>query len=395
MIAALFGVGVVTGGGDEEGEPPPEPEAAAEIDRVAARLERIRKLEFERIPPVRTISSEDARREGLAALDRDYPPRRRADDERVLALLGLLPRDADLRELAGTIFGEEVAGFYDDRTERMTLVAGGGAGTEGEITLAHELTHALEDQHFGLEPGEGLDDERTARTALFEGTATVAMVDYAARHLTRGALARRELIDQLAVVDLLESSSGLPPYMQRSLTFPYTQGARFVDAIGTWGPANRALRGRGPVSTEQILHPARYLSGERPRAVRAGPAPGAGWRRASRGTVGEFDTRELIRTSDSAVRAARAAEGWGGGRYTLWRRGEQAALVLRWRWDTRRDAAEFVSALPHYVERGLDGRGAGPGVWRSRGRGFVAAAPGDVVRLAIAPTRRLALRLAR
>ena len=372
MIAALFGVGLLTGDDEEEKAPESEPPAAALVERVARRLERIRKLEFERLPAVRTISAAQAREEGLAVLDEEYPPRRRAADEDVLTLLGLLPPGSDLRELAGKIFGEEIAGFYDERTKEMTVVGEGVDGIDGEITLAHELTHALEDQHFGLDHEGGLDDARTARAALVEGTATVAMVDYSARFVSPGAVDRTELLGQFALVDLLESSSGLPPYMQRSLTFPYSRGARFVDAIGTWGPANAALRGRGPVSTEQILHPAKYRAGERPLPVPPARPPGPGWRRAASGTIGEFDTGELIRTADSAVRAERAAAGWGGGRYTLWRKGGRSTLALAWRWDTPRDAAEFVAALPRYVERGLGGRRAKVDV-------------GPVVRLTIGP----------
>jgi hypothetical protein len=350
MIAALFGVGVLTGK-DEEDDPSTEP--TPDIERVADRLERIRGLEFERVPDVRTISAEEAKDEGLEALDEEYPLARREADERILTLLGLLPEGSDLRELAGTIFGEEVAGFYDETTKEMTLVAGAGTGTEGEITLAHELTHALEDQHFDLEPESGLDDERTAHTALVEGTATIAMADYAARFLIPGDARRRDLLDQLALVDLLESDSGLPPYMQRSLIFPYSAGARFVDAIGTWGPANAALRDEPPVSTEQILHPEKYRAGERPLPVQPARPPGPEWEREAHGTIGEFDTAELVRTSDSPVRATRAAAGWGGGRYELWERADRSVLALAWRWDTRRDAAEFAAALPRYVERTL------------------------------------------
>ena len=393
MIAALFGVGVLTGGDEAEDEPAPRP--APDVARVAERLERVRELDFKRLPPVRTISAEEAREAGLAALDEEYPPERRAADERVLTLLGLLPADADVRELAGTIFGEEVAGFYDDKKKQMTIVEGSATGREGEVTLAHELTHALEDQHFQLDPESGLDDERSARLALVEGTATVAMLDYTARYLTPGSVGRDELLSQIALVDLLETSSDLPPYMQRSLVFPYARGARFVDAIGTWEGANEALRGDGPTSTEQVIHPEKYRSGDDPLPVGAGPSPGGSWKRAADGTVGEFDTGELIRSSDSPVRAARAAAGWGGGRYVMWERGDEAALVLRWRWDTPRDAAEFVAALPRYVEQTLDGRPAEAGSWRAPERGFVAVAAGAVVRLAIAPSRALARRLAR
>ena len=351
MIAALFGVGVLTGGGDDGDDASPKP--APEVERVAHRLEKVRKLRFERIPPVRTISAEDAREEGLAELDKDYPEKRRAADEQILTLLGLLPEGSDVRELAGTVFGEEVAGFYDDRTKAMTLVEGASGGTEGEITLAHELTHALEDQHFDIAPESGLDDERTAHTALVEGTATVAMADYAGRYLTGGLAKRDDFLDQLALTDLLGGSSSLPPYMQHSLLFPYVAGARFVDAIGTWGPANAALRGRGPVSTEQVLHPAKYRLGERPLPVKARPAPGPAWKREAHGTIGEFDTAEIVRTSDSPLRAQRAAAGWGGGRYDLWQKEDESLLELAWRWDSPRDAAEFASALPRYVERSL------------------------------------------
>jgi hypothetical protein len=320
---------------------------------VARRLERIRELDFKHLPAVRTVSAEEAREEGLAVLDNEYPRERRAADEQVLTLLGLVPRGSDLRELAGTVLAEEVAGFYDDRRKEMALVEGTDTGSAGEITLAHELTHALEDQHFDLQPETGLDDERTAYTALVEGTATVAMLDYSARYLTGGLAGRRQLLGQLGFVELLETGSGLPPYLQRSLLFPYSAGARFVDAIGTWGPANRALRGAAPVSTEQVLHPEKYRAGERPLAVAPSPAPGPRWKRAAHGTIGEFDTGELVRTSDSAVRAERAAAGWGGGRYDLWQRGGRSVLALVWRWDTRRDAAEFAAALPRYVEQTL------------------------------------------
>jgi hypothetical protein len=395
VIAALFGVGVLTGG-DEAASPDQRHEL--DVERVAERLERVRGLEFDRLPPVRYVTPAEAREEALGLLDEQYPPKRRAADEALLTLLGLLPEGSDIRELAGEIYGEEVAGYYDERKRRMTLVEeeGGSGGGAGEITLAHELTHALEDQHFALDPDEGaFDDERTARTALIEGTATVAMLDYSARHVARGRVGRRELLAQLDAIDLLESAGGLPPYLQRSLVFPYSAGARFVDAIGTWGPANRALRGRGPASTEQVLHPAKYRAGERPLRVPPPRAPGGAWKRATAGTIGEFDTAELIRSSDSPVRAERAAAGWGGGRYALWRRGGESALALAWRWDGARDAAEFTAALPRYVERTLGGRPAGPGLWRTETRGFVAVAPGAVVRLAIAPTRRLASALAR
>ena len=273
-------------------------------------------------------------------------------------MLGLLPEGSDLRELAGTIFGEEVAGFYDDEKKQMTLVAGSGEGTEGEITLAHELTHALEDQHFDLGLQGGLDDHRTARSALIEGTATVAMVDYLGRFLTGGPSAEarrspsfRRPICSRATAAFLRTCSGRCSSRTRPGRASSTRSAR-------GGPSNRALRGSGPASTEQVLHPDKYRARERPCACRPARPPGAGWKRDASGTIGEFDTRELIRSSGSPASATRAAAGWGGGAYALWRRDGRSVLKLAWRWDTRRDAAEFVSTLPRYIERSLDGRRA-------------------------------------
>ena len=395
MIAALFGVGVLVGGDDDE-----RPSAAApsfDVERVARGVERVRELRFERIPPVRVVSPAEAREEALALLDAEYPPRRRRTDTRLLELLGLLPPGSDLRELAGTIFGEEIAGYYDPRSDRMTVVEEGLARDEAlaELTLAHELTHALEDQRFGLEtPESRVDDAATADTALHEGTATIAMFDYAAEHLGEAFPGGREQALQTLGASALLGNEKLPPYLQRSLVFPYVEGARFIDAIGTWAAANRALADRGPDSTEQILHPDKFRR-DSPQRVRLERSPGSAWKDAVSGTLGEWDTVELIRTSDSPVRAERAAAGWGGGRYDLWRRGSELALALAWTWDTPRDAAELAAALPRYVERTLGGRPAGPGVWHAPGRGFVAVGAGAVVRLAIAPSRALALRLAR
>jgi hypothetical protein len=234
------------------------------------------------------------------------------------------------------------------------------------------------------------------------------MLDYGRRYLAGGRLrgSRRELLGAFAAGDTLTTGS-LPPYMQHALLFPYVGGARFVDAIGTWREANRALRGRHPASTEQVLHPRKYRTGERtdqvrhPRKYRAGerplpvrlPRPGGAWRRTSAGELGEFDTIELIRTSDSLPRARAAAAGWGGGRYALWQRGPDSALTLAWRWDTRRDAAELAAALPRYIERTLNARPAGPGLWRLPDTTYAAISPGDTTRLTLAPDPPLARRL--
>jgi hypothetical protein len=332
LAVALLGVSLATDDGGSEAAP-----AAAPVPVIAERVEALRDLRFEQVPRPVTVTAEQARREGLADLDRNLPPERLRADEAILKLLGLIDEDADLRALAGSLFGEGVAGYYDPRDGRLRVVEGAGTGNRvlEEMVLAHELTHALEDQRFGLEESQTTDDRSLARAALHEGTATALMFAYAQRHFsaeeTLGGLLGSAFAD----------TGDLPPFLEAQVLFPYMDGERFASHLlrragGRWNLVDTAYELRPPSSTEQILHPAAYFGADEPRPVRlrAGAVLGAGWRRALAGTWGELQTREL-------VGSARAAAGWGGDRYELWRSDDGDALVMRWRWDTPRDLDQF------------------------------------------------------
>src|SRR5215208_5295277 len=105
----------------------------------------------------------------------------------VVLFVVLIDPDADLRELTGALFEEGVGGYYDSRDGRLRVVTGAGTGNGviSEITLAHELTHALEDQRFGIEEPSASDDRALAYTALVEGSATWLMDAYLDRHFSR------------------------------------------------------------------------------------------------------------------------------------------------------------------------------------------------------------------
>ena len=420
LVAVIVGV-VVAGGGEEKGAGPGNEGGGGKgtakaprvplppIDRIARRVERIRDLRFKTTPAPRQVTPEQTRREALRQLDREYPARSRAADEEVLKLLGLLaPRD-DLRRIASGVFAGEVAGFYDTRTKRLAVVEGASGGpTLQEITIAHELVHALEDQRFALKDSEelGVEDAVTAYAALIEGTATAVMTEYARRHLT-GRASLGELASSLTGA---AGGVDLPPYIEESLIFPYLEGSQFVSKLydlGGWTLVNAAFK-RPPVSTEQVLHPERYLRVEQPDrlSLRAGPLLGRGFRRVAGGELGEFDTRQLLDRGD-VDDADEAAEGWGGGRYELWRTGplpdracrapcrRRDALVLAWSWDTPRDAGQFNPALRRYLTRALKARFQAPGRLTLPGGGAAAVIerPRQTT-LAFAPTPRLAALLA-
>src|SRR3954447_11425324 len=348
-------------------ESSPEPKRDVAVTTLAHRVETLRDLRFKTLPVPVKVSGDVARREGLADLDRSYPASRRHADEAILRRLGLIDPGVGLRAISASLYCEGgVAGYYDPRSKRLRIVTGAATGTRvlQEVTLAHELTHALEDQRFGLSPEEGANDDRSlARLALIEGSATLVMQRYLLRYFS----AEEALAGVLG--SAFSTGPDLPPFLQAQLLFPYTGGMAFVQALvrragGRWTLVNLADRTRPPDSTEQVLHPEKYLRVEQPLPVSLGVHLGAGWRRSASGVWGEWATSQLV--------GEKAAAGWGGDRYELWQRPGGDVLAMRWRWDTRRDAREFLAAA------------------RDRLRPARVTASGDTVTLVWAPSERLA-----
>jgi hypothetical protein len=417
LVAGLLALGGC-GGQAGSGPAPPRPAAAARLSPahvalVERRVEALRGLRFRHPVPVVVVSAADARRLGLEDEQRANPPAARRAQEEVLELLGLLAPGSDLRRIAATVYGEQVAGYYDPRRGRLALVRGTGVD---DVTLAHELTHALEDQHFHigrLAGTGGSSDASTAAQALVEGTATEVMVRYAARYPGSGPSLGAALKALTA-----SGTERLPPYVLRSLLFPYEAGARFVEGLLTrggrdWTLVNLALRFRPPVSTAEVLQPLRWLRVQRPVPVRVAPAArvlGSGWRRVLAESFGEEDTRELLYDTSGAAGAAAAATGWRGGRLELWRRGALAAgaacappcrsrdaLQLAWQTSDGGTAGALARALAGWLRRTLHARPTPGGrTWRlPDGSAAALAADGAQPHLALAPSATLATRLVR
>jgi hypothetical protein len=383
-------------------DPDPAPAArltSGDVERIAHRVERLRGLRFTK--PVRPLFLD--REEGVELLERagraEYPRRDQLIDEETAKLLGLLEPKDSLSQVLERVDQEQVLGFYDDRSKRLVVIRDAGVSRPLlELTLAHELVHALDDQRFGLDVGEGLrDDEVLAEASLAEGTATALMADYAAAHLG--------LADVLSIADAAQDA-GLPEFIERQLLFPYLAGEEFVSVLrgesGGWDAVDAVYRYRRPSTTEQVIHPRKFAAGERGAPI---AVPGSrlflrreGWRRLQRSSAGEFDVQMLLALND-ARRPAEAAAGWDGGRFELWRRtsrGCRAPCVradlawLRLRWDTAADQAEAEIAFGEAFEKGLGARLAGAGRWACRG-GAIALRRGDrETTIVFAPDMRLA-----
>ena len=277
LLVVLGAAGIAFGGGGGSGSgagtaTAGAKAAAAKVAPIARRVETIRGLRFKQLPKPLIVTPAQTRADNLREVDRaTSPEERRVADARCSCCSACSSRGPTCAPWRAHISGEQVAGYYDTRRKRLAIVAGPLAGSDvvSEITLAHELDHALDDQAIGLHEGNsvGADDAQSAYTALIEGIATSVMDDYARRYIKPSAL----LGSAASSLGPSSSTAGIPPYILSSLLFSYISGEKFVNRLREvahgWKLVNYALKRAPPRSTEQVIHPDKYLVDERPVPV--------------------------------------------------------------------------------------------------------------------------------
>lgn len=341
--------------------------------------------------------------------ERDLPIEEAERAEAFYVALGLFTPDVDLREVYLTLLNSQVAGFYDPETKRMNVIPmlgdtpGDALSLTEQITYVHEFVHALQDQHFDLNALLSADlsdqpDRLLAAQALVEGDATAVMTVFLQNVAAENPLAALSILTEGAAAGSLFLPPGIPAILVTELMFPYEEGASFVTALyadGGWDAVNAAYAAL-PQTTEQIIHPEKYLSGETalPVALDDGTALlGAGWTQTWDMTLGEFYLRAQIDAELTSSRARRAAAGWGGDRFHVYVNGDQVASALRVAWDTPEDAAEFADIYAAYADERFGGA-AVDGCWSNATTALCLAANADGSSLVVtAPTVELALRL--
>lgn len=344
---------------------PAEARAIAELLRVA---EQIRDLRFERPVPFRIQSREVITEFVRSKVDEDLDE---LENARVFYVaLGLLEPELDIRDLLIRVLGEQIVGYYD--TDRGLMVVRedvatqlGASGVdrdlgEAEMVIVHELVHALQDQRLRL--GEQYDEERTidgdnAFASLVEGDATLAMIGHMASRggqslslLTRNAALLRMLVRRNPQAVSGQEIERAPAIVRLPLVSRYLDGMVFCATLHGqrgWLGVDDAHE-RPPASTEQVLHPERYLAGEMPVAVTLPALPeleAAGWVPHEEETLGELEMSVWFAQGRGADRDERAAEGWGGDRLRVYRDGEGRTSVVWFTvWDDEREAREAEAA---------------------------------------------------
>ncbi len=339
--------------------PSPTPIPDAQITKqLLPVLSRLRGLSLKNEVPVGRKNSKEVEAYIRKRLVEEYPADEIELERKALVHLGLIPPTFEYEKFIVGLLRDQVAGFYDPEEKKMFLSETIDPMAR-ESVLIHELTHALQDQHFNLLPmmkrKEGNDDQTNAINALIEGDAFAVMMDFSSGGVTGGKLPNfRENLRQLLSQEQKQKPElkDAPPFLLESLVFPYVDGMNFVDEVRAkkkWEGVNSAF-GSPPASSEEILHPEKYLSkSDPPKEIDSAWVSshlGKGMRIRSTNVLGEFGVRMVLSDRAPASEATKGAEGWGGDRYWLLETSPEGktGLLLATVWDSTKDADEFEKA---------------------------------------------------
>ncbi len=269
--------------------------------------------------------------------DSEYPKAALERDARVMELLGFAPTPFDYLGELSKLLEAQLDGFYEPKNGTM-YVASDLAGDAANLALAHELVHALQDQHYDLKPRTGYhpgrSDEIMAGSMLAEGDATSAMLDVSLKAQGQTALDLPESLFSSMLSNAMNTgdTANAPRFLRSTLVFPYVEGTLFVHALrrqGGFAHVDDAWRDL-PKTTEQVLHPEKWTAHEAALAV---PAPtatalGAGFSRVDEDTGGEGGLRIVLEEWAGPTDAKLAAAGWGGDRSGVYANGKTLASAM-------------------------------------------------------------------
>lgn len=298
--------------------------------------------------------------------NKEESPQKRYVDRRTLEAFGLIPKGFPLDSFLLDLLTDQVAGLYDPQKKEFFIANWIEPGDQKPV-MAHELTHALDDQYFHLDKWEKAvrsnDDASLARDAVIEGSALAAMMDYTLADLHTSV---RELPDvapfiESSVADEMDKDPNLskaPPFIRDELLFPYLEGAKFTQKVlkqtGSWADFQKVFK-NPPASTQQILHPDLYFQNVKPETVNLPKLKSDmphGYAQLDENIVGEFALGEILKQYLGPGDAEKFAPMWRGDRYALFenKQTKQTILVVLLALNGDSDAREFFDAYSKALE---------------------------------------------
>jgi hypothetical protein len=310
---------------------------------------KIRGLDFERPVVYDVLSRAGIMKTVATKLSEEYSDEDFRNVATGLGAMGLLEPGYPLKQKYIELLGEQIAAFYEPRQHRLFMFEDSSLrSTQNRIVLAHELTHALQDQNFGLLKLplniKTNDDLALATSALIEGDATVTMSDYMLENFSMKSLG-----ENLSGVftQSLDRVQKAPRYLREILIFPYMRGQEFCMALrqrGGYEAISQAFK-NPPVSSAQILHPQKYFAHEEPVRVIWPDTTALGQKPVCDNVLGEMGVRVLLSDWGQAGPANAVSAGWRGDRYLVFQDAAGTDLVWKSVWDSDGQALRFLETL--------------------------------------------------
>lgn len=363
---------------------PTQPESALNADEILQQMSRITGLPIKASLKKKRVSKAEVEkylRENFAA---EYTPAEIHGQEAALKAFGLVGPDFNLQTFLVSLYTEQAAGFYDPRRKTMFMADWVGPDQE-KMVLAHELTHALQDQSFDLwkfmHATPDNDDASAARQALVEGYATLSMIQAV---LMPPPAARQPLLDGLlpsldTILPSLDTMmnqmvnqqmaqypvfSEAPFFLRFQVLFPYTQGMHFMREgfrSGGWKRLNEVFQ-NPPSNTRDIFQPDLYFKppdkSNQPPAPLDLPAPPAlehepGLKQVEANFMGELGYYALLGQLLSQDEAAKTTKSWMADRYLVYEgpTAGQFTLIARTRWQNAETANAFCADYRSILEK--------------------------------------------
>ena len=330
--------------------------------------------------PCGSLNEPMLKKKMLISFGQELPDAKMRLLESSLKAFGLIPETMDLAKYYPALLTSQVGGYYDPHQKYLVIVerAGGLLGKEAraqygekmtqrmeETVLVHELTHALQDQHFDLQKfanGDPFSDEAAAHLALVEGDATLTMYDYfMGMNIEKlpglegmiGMMVKdpKQMIDMSPDMPGAKEMTDAPAWFRDNMMFTYLQGFCFcvsVRKVGGQKLLDYCFSKDPPRSTEQILHPEKWHTNRDdpieivwPNLSKELP----GYTKLKEGQLGEQSIHILLREAlKNDTIAAEAAMGWGGDKFCVYEKDGKRVLAWITEWDTNKDAREFLAA---------------------------------------------------
>jgi len=370
-VACVAGVALLPPGTSGD-QPPGErtlrlttAKAEALVREVSATVEQLRKLRFKTPVAVEVVDGAAARKDFESDLD-DAARKEAGHIRDAWVHLGLVPPKTDLVASRLDLAEKDVLGYYQPGSKIFRLL---DHVPEREVrsVMAHELTHALEDQHYGLEALQKRavnEDQAVAIRAVVEGSAMVTTLGMMNR---QGGIGKAKEEAARTSQERAKTVQGKPTFVQMRLLLPYTLGFSFLLRGKPWEWLFDGVRiqdieqayAQPPHSTREILHPEQYWGGRR-EGARTLALPdlakvlGPGWSQALTGSIGELGltllTGSQLKTDGFEILLptrwiTTGATGNAGELYHHYVNGDKKVTVLVTRWETLRDADEFQRSL--------------------------------------------------